>query len=95
MSWSDWTGAENLKAILRHTLHCSAAILSFIWVSWLVRLGLSDGWLKSFIDHAEQFVLAVLFLAFVIQIGYDLWKLLYGIWKELKRNANSNQVFVW
>ncbi len=92
MNWSDWTGSENLKAIVRHTLHCTAAILSFMWIAWLVRWGLNDGWLKSFIEHVEQFVLAVLLLVFVIQIGYDLWKLLFEIWKEIKRNAHSNQI---
>ncbi len=83
MSWSDWAGSENLKAIFRHTLHCTVAILSFIWIAWLVRWGLGGGWLAVFIDHVEQFILAVLFLVFLINIGYDLWK-------EILRNVKSS-----
>ncbi len=82
MSWSDWIGSENLKAIVRHTAHCTAAILSFIWVSWLVRRGVGEGLLTEFIENVEKFILVVLFLVFMFNIGYDLWK-------EIKRNAKS------
>jgi len=64
-----------------------------MWIAWLVRWGLGEGWLKSFIDLAEKVVLAVLFLVFVVQIGYDLWKLLYGLWKEILR-VHSNQIVI-
>jgi hypothetical protein len=83
MSWSEWTGSENLKAIFRHTLHCTVAILSFIWIAWLVRWGLGEGLLASFIEYVEKFILAVLFLVFLFNIGYDLWK-------EIQRNVKSS-----
>jgi hypothetical protein len=83
MGWSDWTGSENLKAIVRHTLHCTAAVLSFMWVSWLVRIGVGEGLLKACIENVERFVLVVLFLVFLFNIGYDLWK-------EILRNVKSS-----
>ena len=85
MSWPDWTGSENLKAIARHTVLCTAAISSFMWIAFLVRVGLSPSLLKSFIEALEQFLLAVLFLVFVFHIGYDMWK-------EIKRNVHSSQI---
>ena len=83
MSWSDWTGSENLKTIVRHTLHCTAAMLSFLWISWLVRIGVGEGLLKVCIESLEKFILAVLFLVFLFNIGYDLWK-------EILRNVKSS-----
>ncbi len=85
MGWSEWAGSENLKAIVRHTVHCTAAILSFIWVSWLVKIGLGDGLLKIGIEYVEKFVLAILFLVFMFNIGLDLRK-------ELLRNVRSRQI---
>ncbi len=82
MSWPDWIGSENLKAIVRHTMHCTAAILSFMWVSWLVRIGVGEGSLKVIIESVEKFILVVLFLVFLFNIGYDLWK-------EIRRNVKS------
>jgi hypothetical protein len=43
MGSDDWLGLENLKAVFRHTLHGTAAILSFMWIKWLVGIGLRDG----------------------------------------------------
>ena len=85
MGWQDWAGFENLKAISKHTVQCTAAILSFIWISWLVRRGLGQGLLTDYIEYTERFVLAVMFLVFLVHIGYDLWR-------ELKRNVKSSQI---
>jgi hypothetical protein len=84
MGWQDWVGFENLRAICKHTIHCSAAILSFMWISWLVRRGLGPGLLATCIEYAEGFVLAVMLLVFVVNIGYDLRR-------ELIRNVKSGQ----
>jgi len=51
-------------------------------VSWLVRRGVGEGLLTEFIENVEKFILVVLFLVFMFNIGYDLWK-------EIKRNAKS------
>ena len=63
-------------------MHCTAAILSFMWVSWLVRIGVGEGSLKVIIESVEKFILVVLFLVFLFNIGYDLWK-------EIRRNVKS------
>jgi hypothetical protein len=85
MNWEQWTGPEYLKAITRHTLHCTAVILSFMWMSWLVRKGLGEGPLASFIHYIDQFVVFGLFLVFVFNIGYDFYR-------EIAKNLKGNQI---
>jgi hypothetical protein len=82
MNWSEWLGSENLKTIGRHTVHCTAAVLGFMWVSWLVRKGLGEGVLRTYIEDIENLVLGVLFLVFLVNVGYDLFK-------EIRRNVGS------
>jgi hypothetical protein len=80
MSWED-IGAENLKALLRHTLHCTASLLSFMWIAWLVKLGLGDTWLAKIIGAMETFVLAAVFIMFTVHIVCDVYK---GVAKNVK-----------
>jgi hypothetical protein len=80
MSWED-IGAENLKAILRHTLLCTAALLSFIWLGWLTKTGLGDTWLARVIELTESFVLTIVFLMFTVHTICDLYK---GVVKNVK-----------
>ncbi len=84
MAWQDWVGPENLKAISKHTLHCTAAILSFVWLSWLVRWALGPGILSTCIEYTEKFVLVIMLFVFVVNIGYDLIR-------EMVRNVKSGQ----
>jgi len=84
MASQDWFGPENLKALVKHTVHCSAAILSFVWLSWLVRWALGPGLLSTIIEDTEKFVLVVVLLMFLVHVGLDLFR-------ELARNVKSGR----
>jgi len=76
-----WT---NLLAIFWHTVDCSAAIGSFMLISWLVRMALGPGLLSTGIHLLEQFTLVILLLVFVFNIVYDRLR-------ELVRNVKAGQ----
>jgi hypothetical protein len=85
MGWNEWVGIENLKAIVRHTFHCSFAMASFILISKLVSWGIENELLRTIIGAVDAFTLVVLFLVFLINIGYDLLK-------ETLKNVRSHQL---
>ena len=82
MSWN-WEdiGADNLKALLRHTLECTFALLSFMWLGWLAKKGLGDTFLGKVIGGTESFVLATVFIVFTVHTLCDLYK---GVAKNVK-----------
>jgi len=71
MSWSEWFDVKGLQAIARHTGLGAAAIVSFIVLHWLVQWGIGPGWLSNFVEAAEKFLIVILFLAFIVNVGYD------------------------
>jgi hypothetical protein len=81
MSWSDWCDVKGLQAIAKHTGLCAAAIVSFIVVHWLVLWGLGPGLLSTLVESLERFLIAALFLVFVIKIGYDFIR---EIWRNVR-----------
>jgi len=82
MTWQQDIGAENLKAILRHTLYCTASFLAFMWVGWLAKIGLDPtSWLATVIPGTESFTFAVIFLMFTV---HTLWELCRGLVKNVK-----------
>jgi hypothetical protein len=87
MAWQEYVGPENVKALSKHTVHCTLAILSFVWLSLLVRWALGPGLLSTIIEYTEKFVLVVVLLVFVVHMGLDLCR-------GLVRNVKGGQVIV-
>ncbi len=87
MSWSDWFDVKGLQAIAKHTGLAGAAIVSFIFVHWLVRWGLGPGWWSNVVEFLEKFLIVTLFLVFVVKIGYDFIR-------EIGRNVRDKNIIL-
>ncbi|PYU27284.1 MAG: hypothetical protein DMG32_07800 [Acidobacteria bacterium] len=69
MDSSNW---RVLRAIGMHTLNSTAAILSFVVLSWLTERGVHTILLLRILEFIEGTVLIVVLLVFAINVIYDL-----------------------
>ena len=83
MTWSDWVNIPVLRLISKHTVGSIAALLSYVAVSRLVEWAVGAGSIRAYIEYADQFVLGVIFLYFILTVGYDLYR-------EIRRNAGTS-----
>lgn len=86
-SWED-IGLEDLKAILRHTILCTASLLSFMWLGWVTVKGVHNGFAADCIEGLEEFLLIVLFILFTVHMGCDLFR---GVTKNVKSTFFEQQ----
>jgi hypothetical protein len=61
-----------LRKVGLHTLNDGAAIGSFVLLSYIIRLWLPEGRLRTILDDIEGVVLIVMFLIFACQVIYDV-----------------------
>jgi len=85
MSMGDWVDLPILKTITRHTIGSIAALISYVTVSRLVEWAVGPGMIRDYVEYADQFILGVIFLYFILTVGYDLVR-------EIKRNAGAGSI---
>ena len=85
MPIGDWIDLPILKMISRHTVGSIAALISYVAVSRLVEWAVGPGMIRDYVERADQFILGIIFLYFILTVGYDLFR-------EIRRNAGSNSI---
>lgn len=73
MRWLEWSKLPApAQLILEHTFNCALADGSFLFLFWLIHLGVGSGWLLAIVDVTEDVVLVVVTLFFASVLIYDL-----------------------
>lgn len=76
MGWKDWLDVRIIQVICRHTVTAAAAMLSWMLLFWLGRLGIHSSAMQTVLERIENLVLIVLIL-------FSVWNIL----EELLPNA--------
>ena len=82
MKVGDWLDLRTLQTISKHTAGTLAALGSYIAVSRGVEWAVGAGAFREILEYVDKTVLVVIFLYFLISVGYDLWQ-------EIKRRGNK------
>jgi hypothetical protein len=73
MQYEEWIDFETLKTISWHTTGIIGALLSFILVGFIIKLGIDDGIVKTILEWMENFALLGLVAWLIIQTAQVLW----------------------
>ncbi len=91
MAPQDW---HVLKKLGMHTLNNGAAIISFEALTYLIKQGMEDGFLRTILDGTESGVLIVLVLVFACQVIYDvLPEKIHEVLEKIRESMVSKFVF--
>lgn len=70
----NWLDLQTLQTISRHTSGTLAALVSYIAISRTIEWAVGPGAFRDILDYVDKTVLVVIFLYFLLSIGYDLWR---------------------
>jgi hypothetical protein len=70
----NWLDLETLRTISRHTSGTLAALISYIVISRTVEWAVGPGTFRDILEYVDKTVLIVIFLYFLLSVGYDLWR---------------------
>lgn len=85
MQWGDWIDVKFLQRVSRHFTSAFIALLSYTGIAKYLEWAIGPGWFRTYLEYIDRTILMVIFLYFLISLGYDLWK-------EIKASAGPNSL---
>ncbi len=85
MARGDWLDIKFLQMLSRHSTSALAALVSYTIISRYLGWAIGPGWFRTYLEYIDKTILMVIFLYFLISLGYDLWK-------EIKTSVGGNSL---
>lgn len=73
MNWREWIDVETLKAISCHVSGVLGTVLSFMFIAYIIKWGLEEGFLRTLVELMEGFLLVGILLNLLCETVYGVW----------------------